>query len=120
MDWYNAFNAIEAALWMVVAITIAVCVPCANWQQRSGVVMAGGAFVAFGGTDLLELGRDGSLPLWLWGLKIACGCAILAARFTWLGWNHFHWRSREFLFGWACLAAVVTIIIVQRWIDPHA
>ncbi len=120
MDWYNAFNAIEAALWAVVAITIAVRVPCANWQQRSGALIGSTAFVAFGGSDLLEIGRAGALPLWLWGLKIGCGCAILTARFTWLGWNHFRWRSREFLFGLACLIAVIFVIVVQRLIEPPA
>lgn len=120
MDWYNAFNAIEAALWVVVAITIAVRVPCANWRQRSGALLGSTAFVAFGGSDLLEIGRAGALPLWLWGLKIVCGCAILAARFTWLGWSQFRWRSREFLFGFACLIAVIFVIVVQRLIEPQA
>lgn len=77
-------------------------------------MLATAAFVAFGVTDLLEIGHGGVIPLWLWAFKIACGCGILAARYTWHGWNTFRWRDREFLFGIGCLVAVGVVITVQQ------
>lgn len=115
MNWYNSFNAIEAALWAVVACLIPLRVACASWQQRWGTVLGSAAFVAFGITDLLEIGREGFIPLWLWGFKIACGLAILAARYTWLGWNRFRWRDRELAFGLFCLISVIVLILLQRF-----
>lgn len=85
MNWYNTFNAVEAGLWGVVAIIIIIRVPCQSWQQRFGMLLGSVAFIAFGITDVLEIGREGFIPLWLWGLKIACGIGILSARYTWLG-----------------------------------
>lgn len=117
VSWYNAFNAVEAILWALVALFILCRVPCANHKQRAAVVLAGVAFLAFGITDLLELGKDGSLPLWLWGRKVACGIGILCARYTWLGWTRFRWRDREVLFGLACLFAVALIVCVQRLLN---
>jgi len=114
MSWYDAFNAVEAGLWGVVAVVIAWRTPRQTSQQWVAVWLAGGAFLAFSVTDLLELGRAGDLPLWLWGLKIACGVAIFAARFLWLGWKQFSWHSREVRFGLACLFAVLLIIALQH------
>ncbi len=82
--------------------------------------MATMAFIAFGMTDLLEVGRIGTFPLWLWGLKIACGIAILASRYTWLGWQRFRWTDREMRFGIGCLIAVIGIIALQRWLESPA
>jgi threonine/homoserine efflux transporter RhtA len=118
MDWYNAFNAVEAGLWFVVAAVIAGWTPCATRQQRAAVWLACVSFALFGLTDLLEIGRAGAIPLWLWGLKIACGSGILAARYTWRGWRTFRWRDREFLFGVGCLTAVGMLIVVQRGVEP--
>ena len=115
MNWYNTFNAVEAGLWGVVAVVIVIRVPCQSWQQRYGVLLGSVAFIAFGITDVLEIGREGFIPLWLWGLKIACGIGILSARYTWLGWNRFHWRDRELLFGLFCLISVFVLIWLQGY-----
>ena len=114
MNWYNSFNAVEAVLWGVVAIVIPLRVPCATWQQRCGVILASCAFLLFGITDLLEINKEGFIPLWLWGLKIACGMGILSSRYLWLGWNKFSWRDREVVFGLACLLSVGVLIYLQR------
>ena len=89
-----------------------------TWQQRGAVALGSAAFLAFGGTDLLEIGCAGRLPSWLWGLKIACGCAILVARYTYRGWRTFRWTDREFLFGLALLAGVAIVLAVQ-WHAEH-
>jgi hypothetical protein len=113
MNWYDTFNAIEAGLWGMVAAVILCRTASSTRQQRGAVVLAGLSFVTFGVTDLLEIGTDGLMPLWLWGCKVACGAAILSARYTWLGWDRFRWRDREVLFGLACLVAVVVLIVLQ-------
>lgn len=118
INWYNAFNTVEAGLWGVVALVILCRPQVDNRRQRSAVVLGGIAFIAFGLTDLLEVGREGRLPQWLWGAKVACGVAIVSARYTWRGWATFRWRDREFLFGLACLLAVGVIIYLQRAIGP--
>ncbi len=46
---------------------------------QAGVCAAAAIFLVFGVTDWLELGTGGRLPLWLWGLKVACGAGIFAA-----------------------------------------
>lgn len=119
MNWYNAFNAAEAGLWATVAVIIPARVACATRQQWAGVTLACAAFLAFGGTDLLEIGREGSIPMWLWAAKVACGTMILSARYTWLGWNRFRWHNRDVLFGVACLASVGVLIALQWWIEPR-
>lgn len=113
MVWYDRFNLIEAVLWVLVALAVLFRSSPATPQQRWGVALGGAAFVVFGGTDLLEIGCAGFVPLWLWGLKIACGCAIFAARYLYRGWQTFRWTDREFLFGMAMLAAVGVVIAVQ-------
>lgn len=120
MGWYNVFNAAEAGLWGVVAAIIAWRTPCATRQQRAAVGLACVSFAAFGLTDLLEIGRAGVIPLWLWTFKITCGSGILAARYTWRDWNTFRWRDPEFLFGAGCLAAVVALFVMQRVVEPLA
>lgn len=115
MNWYNIFNAIEAGLWAIVALVIPFRVPCRTGQQRAATWLACIAFLTFGATDILEIGREGFIPLWLWGLKIACGIAILSSRYTWLGWNKFRLRDRELLFGLFCLIAVGVLILLQRY-----
>lgn len=114
MNGYDTFNLVEACLWGVVAIVIALRAPRSSRQQRTGLILGVVAFLAFGVSDLLEIGKNGMLPLWLWGFKIACGIAILAARYQWLGWRKFCWRDREFLFGLGCLLAVLAVITLQR------
>jgi hypothetical protein len=114
MNWYNTFNAVEACLWGLVAVVIPLKASRDSAQQRIGVWLASAGFVAFGVTDLLEIGRQGAIPLWLWGFKIACGVSILVARYTWRGWNTFRWRDREVLFGLFCLASALALILLQR------
>jgi hypothetical protein len=113
MVWYDRFNLIEAGLWVVVALAILFRARPATRQQCWAVAVAGIAFVVFGGTDLLEIGCAGFVPGWLWGLKIACGATILAARYAYRGWRTWRWTDREFLFGLAMLLAVGVVIAVQ-------
>lgn len=113
MLWYDRFNLIEACLWALVAAVVPFRAQTMTWQQRGAVALGSVAFLAFGGTDLLEIGCAGRLPSWLWGFKIACGCAILAARYTYRGWRTFRWTDREFLFGLALLAGVALVLAVQ-------
>jgi len=117
MNWYNSFNAAEAGLWMLVAAVIPFRAARVTTQQRFAVLLGSPAFLTFGVTDLMEIGREGSLPMWLWGLKVACGAAILSARYTWLGWSRFRWHDREVLFSAGCLAAVIAVIALQRQIE---
>ena len=114
MLWYDRFNFVEACLWVLVALAIPLRAKANSGQQRVAVALGSVAFLAFGATDLLEIGRAGHIPGWLWGLKVACGAAILSARYTYRDWRTFHWRDREFLFALACLAAVVLVIAVQH------
>lgn len=117
MNWYDGFNAIEAGLWLLVAGVIGIRVPCQTRRQRFATILGSISFLAFAGTDVLEIGRSGTFPAWLWGLKIACGLMILVSRYAWLGWNRFHWTDREVHFGIACLIGVAMIIALQRWLD---
>lgn len=114
MLWYDRFNLIESGLWVLVALAILLRAPPATRQQRWAVAIAGVAFVVFGLTDLLEIGCAGFVPGWLWGSKIACGTAILSARYAYRGWQTWRWTDREFLFGVAMLVAVMIVISVQR------
>lgn len=114
MLWYDLFNFIEACLWGLVACALPFRAKADLPQQRVGVALGSAAFLAFGATDLLEIGRAGHIPGWLWGLKVACGAAILSARYTYRGWRTFRWRDREFLFALACVAAVAVVIAVQQ------
>lgn len=120
MPWYDRFNFVEACLWAVVAFAIPMRAKATSRQQRVAVILGSVAFLAFGATDLLEIGRAGHLPVWLWACKVACGAAILSARYTWRGWRTFHWRDREFLFALACLAAVALVIVVQRRAETNS
>jgi len=117
MVWYERFNLIEAGLWVSVALVILCRARPATRQQRWAVAVAGVAFVVFGGTDLLEIGCAGFVPGWLWGLKIACGAAILSSRYAYRGWQTWRWTDREFLFGLAMLVAVMVVIAVQRRVE---
>ncbi|MFO1042405.1 MAG: hypothetical protein U0941_11505 [Planctomycetaceae bacterium] len=111
---YALFNLIEGILWFVVAAIILVRVPCATAIQRRAVFSGAAAFAVFGVTDFLESQTEGRIPGWLWGLKIACGAAILASRYSYEGWSRFRWYDREFLFGLGCLVAVGLIILLQK------
>ena len=113
MNWYQTFNTVEGVLWWVVAGVILARTPQETPQQRCGARLAVGAFLAFGLSDFLEASQQGAIPLWLWGIKVLCGCAILAARYTWLGWSRFRWTDREILFGLGCLFAVVLLVVFQ-------
>ncbi len=113
MNWYQSFNAVEALLWVVVAGVIALRVRCENNQQCIAVALSCIAFLAFGISDLLEIAHQAAIPWWLWAMKIACGTAILSARYTWVGWTKFRWKDREFLFGLALLAATIMVIVLQ-------
>lgn len=111
-NWYLVLNRIEAVLWFCVAAVLLGRMRWESGRQKRAVLWGAVAFVAFGMTDLLEATRAGSIPLWLWLAKIACGVAILVARFSWLGWDKFRWNSREVIFGLLCLLAV--LIIMQQ------
>ena len=113
VDWYRRFNQTEAVLWLLVALFILWRVRPANARQRVAVWAAAATFAVFGLSDWLEADQYGRVPLWLYGLKIACGLSIFVCRFTWLGWSTWHWRHREFLFGVFCLAAVAFAIWFQ-------
>lgn len=113
VTWYQSFNLVEAFLWMIVAGVIATRVRRENNQQCFAVVLGCIAFVVFGVSDLLEVSHEAAIPAWLWGMKIACGAAILSARYTWVGWSKFRWNDREFLFGLALLAATIAVIAIQ-------
>lgn len=113
MSWYQAFNAVEAGLWMFLAVVISLCVRRENAQQSFAVVLGSAAFLVFGVSDLLEMSFQAAIPWWLWTLKIACGAAILSARYTWLGWSKFRWNDREFLFALGLLAGACAVIVVQ-------
>lgn len=113
MNWYGAFNVVEAVLWLFVAVVIPFRAKAAGSRQRLAITMGSVAFVAFGVSDLLEVGREGAIPLWLRAYKVACGVAIYAARFTWRGWSFFRIRDREVLFGIGCVIAVVVLVSLQ-------
>jgi hypothetical protein len=117
MTWYQTFNTTEALLWGIVACVILLRTPCESRQQRVAVTMAFLAFLAFGVSDMFEALHTSGIPGWLWGMKIACGAAILASRYTWLGWERFSCRDREFLFGVFLLAATVGVIVLQVALD---
>lgn len=120
MNWYDAFNTLEGVLWVGVAITLIVRVPCDTPQRVWAVAVASVAFVVFGVSDWLEVDCDGRLPLWLWGLKITCGVVIFVCRFTWSGWQHARLQSRELHFGLFCLIAVLAIMALQASLEhPH-
>lgn len=112
-SWYVQFNLLEGLFWMMVAAVIALRVPAGTFQQRFAVLLAALAFVVFGVTDWLESRYEAKIPLWLWALKIACGCTVLAARYTWRGWHTFRWRDRELGFGVFCLMSVFALIWLQ-------
>lgn len=117
MHWYPLFNTIEALLWWIVAGAVLAKTPQENLQQRHGAVLGAAAFFAFGISDFLEAAVGPPIPLWLWGVKCLCGTAILAARYTWLGWSRFRWTDREVLFALGCLLAVILLIVFQSQID---
>jgi hypothetical protein len=113
-SWYARFNVVEGVLWMAVAAVVALRTPAADsrqrWAARCGVL----ALAAFGATDWLECRYEAIIPLWLWAMKIACGGAILAARYTWLGWRRFRFQEREVMFAVFCLVCVAGLIWLQR------
>lgn len=112
-DWYRNFNLLEGVLWVGVAVFLVSRVKPATRRQRLALWGAVVTFVVFGISDWLEAGRQGRVPLWLYAVKIACGAALLACRFTWLGWRHWHWRRPEVVFALFCLVAVAGAIWVQ-------
>lgn len=112
-SWYIVFNAAEGLLWMTVALAIWIRCPVENRQQLWAVRLGSLAFAVFGVTDWMECSFEGRIPPWLWCLKVACGAAILAARYTWRGWNSFRFRDREVLFAMFCLIAVAGLMWLQ-------
>jgi hypothetical protein len=113
LDWYQAFNHIEAILWVGVAVFLVARIKPASPRQRWALWAAAATFGVFGLSDWLEAGRQGRVPLWLYSMKVACGVSIFLCRFTWLGWRRWHWLHREFLFGLFCLVAVSFAIWFQ-------
>ncbi len=79
MSLYDLFNAAEGLLWWGVAAHLLWRVPTDEPRRRRALCAAAAIFLVFGVTDWLELGTGGRLPLWLWGLKVACGAGIFAA-----------------------------------------
>ena len=118
MNWYEIFNLTEAGLWMLVAAVIVIRAPRSSRHQQWGVMLGAISFVAFGVTDILEAGNQGSIPLWLWGFKLLCGVGILAARYTWRGWSTLRWHDREIVFSLGCLIAVIAMITLQSQVGP--
>jgi len=101
-----------------VAVFLVCRVTPATRGQRVALWGAAVTFVVFGISDWLEAGLQGRVPLWLYAMKIACGTALLICRFTWLGWQHWHWRRREVVFATLCLIAVSYAIWVQYGRHP--
>jgi hypothetical protein len=114
MSLYDLFNAAEGLLWWGVAAYLLWRVPTDEPRRRRALRAAAAIFLVFGITDWLELGTGGRLPLWLWGLKIACGAGIFACRYEWRGWHTLRWNDREVLFGVGCLVGVAIIVVVQN------
>ncbi len=107
------FNRVEALLWCGVAVLLLWRLHPKNPRQRRAKGMAVAGFLLFGASDWLEAAAVGRVPLWLYAMKIACGALLLASRFTWIGWRHWHWRHRDFLFGVFCLLVVLAAIWFQ-------
>lgn len=113
-SWYVLFNACEGALWMIAAGVLAGRAPRSGPRQEQAVRVATVALLMFGVSDWLECRYEARIPLWLWGFKVACGVALLVARFQWRGWNQFRISDREVLFGLFCLMCVAGLIVLQR------
>lgn len=116
-SWYVNFNLLEGVLWWVVAVIVAIRCPASSPQQRWAATGGSMAFVIFGITDWFECRYEGQIPLWLWGMKIACGAAFLTARYTWLGWGNVRFPNREFWFALFCLVCVIGLIWFQSEVN---
>lgn len=114
MSLYDLFNAAEGLLWWGVAAHLLLRVPTHEPRRHRALRLAAATFLVFGVTDWLELGSGGRLPLWLWGLKIACGLVVFACRYEWRGWRALRWHDREVLFGILCLIGVAIIVTIQH------
>jgi hypothetical protein len=70
LDW---FDAIEAVLWVIIGIAVLVRSRNASGRLRHVGLVAGLAFFAFAGTDLVEL-RTGAWyrPWWLLVYNVLC------------------------------------------------
>lgn len=112
MTLYDGFQLVEGMLWWGVA-GVLLTRTGETPRRRRALNAAAGAFVLFGVTDWLEMGQAGRLPAWLWGTKIACGAAILRARYEWRGWEVLRWSDREILFAAVCLAGVALAMALQ-------
>jgi len=77
------------------------------------LVSASSGFILLGITSLLEAGRTGDLPAWLWTSKIACAVFLSSCRFTYIGWQNFPLNDKWLLFGLFCLAANAVIIALD-------
>lgn len=117
MEIISNFNYLEGFLWLGVAVVLGLTLKPSGKSQRSARWLAVMAFVIFGVSDWLEARSTGAPPLWLYALKIACGAAIFASRFFWLGWRQWHWKHPQFLFGLFCLIAVLFAIWFQHFRD---
>jgi hypothetical protein len=117
MNWYNVFNSIEAALWAAIALSVLFATPIASRRQRAAVWVGCLALIAFGVTDLLELGRDGRLPLWLWGLKAVVFGLMVACQMVYSGVKQVRWNSREIVLCTGLGLGALGIIVLQRWLD---
>jgi hypothetical protein len=114
MSLYDTFNTVEGLLWWGVAVFLLARRQTNEPRRQRAVRLAAATFLVFGVTDWLELGSGGRLPLWLWGLKIACGGVIFFCRYEWRGWHTLRWSDREVLFAIACLVGVAIIVAVQH------
>lgn len=104
------FNRAEALVWFAVAACLPFVVRSASRRQIRCVFAASFGFVLFGVTDLLEAGRVGDVPAWLWAFKIACGSHLLVCRLIYIGRENFRPDDRWLLFGLFCLAVSVALI----------
>ena len=105
------FNRAEALVWFVVAVWLPFVVRSESRKQQLGVYAGSIGFVLFGISDLLEAGRAGDIPAWLWVLKISCGAFLLSCRILYVGLENFRLNDRWLLFGLFCLAVTVALIL---------
>ena len=111
---YVIFNRLEGIAWVAIAIGLPFVVRPITRRQKWSTLAASIGFVLFGLTDFLEAPLRGQLPGWLWMMKIFCAALILSCRFSYIGWNRFHFTDRYFLFGLSCLTATLAVIWLQQ------
>lgn len=80
MDAAAWFNAVEAGLWIVIAVIVRV-----QWRGWALPIV----LIAFGVSDVIEISSGAWYrPWWLLAWKVLCVAAI-----SWLGWRLLRQRS---------------------------